>query len=57
MKAVVLYGVGDIRIEDVPEPKIQDPTDAIVKLAASAICGTDLHFIRCTCEIRTSIIR
>ena len=50
MKAVVWHGVGDIRLDDVPEPKIQDPTDAIVRLTASAICGTDLHFIRGTCR-------
>lgn len=48
MKAVVFHGVGDIRIDDVSEPKLQDPTDAIVKLTASAICGTDLHMIRGT---------
>lgn len=46
MKAVVWHAVGDIRVEDVPEPRIQDPTDAIVRLTASAICGTDLHFVR-----------
>lgn len=46
MKAVVFRGVGDIRVEDVPEPQIQEPTDAIVRLTASAICGTDLHMIR-----------
>src|SRR5687767_7809009 len=48
MKAVVFRGVGDIRIEDVPEPKIEQPTDAIVRLTSSAICGTDLHFVRGT---------
>ena len=48
MKAVVFHGVGDIRLEDVDEPKIQEPNDAIVALTASAICGTDLHFIRGT---------
>ena len=48
MKAVVWKGVGDIQLTDVPEPKIQEPTDAIVRLTASAICGTDLHFIRGT---------
>jgi threonine dehydrogenase-like Zn-dependent dehydrogenase len=46
MKAVVWHGVGDIRLDDVPEPKIKEPTDAVVRLTASAICGTDLHFIR-----------
>jgi threonine dehydrogenase-like Zn-dependent dehydrogenase len=48
MKAVVFRGVGDIRLEDVPEPKLEQPTDAIVRLTASAICGTDLHFVRGT---------
>jgi threonine dehydrogenase-like Zn-dependent dehydrogenase len=48
MKAVVFHGVGDIRLDDVPEPEIQEPTDAIVRLTSSAICGTDLHMIRGT---------
>ena len=48
MKAVVFHGVGDIRLDDVPEPELQEPTDAIVRLTASAICGTDLHFVRGT---------
>src|SRR5688572_28237909 len=48
MKAVVFHGVGDIRLEDVPEPRLEAPTDAIVPITASAICGTDLHMIRGT---------
>src|SRR3954451_11669667 len=48
MKAVVFRGVGDIRLEDVAEPRIQKPSDAIVRITASAICGTDLHMIRGT---------
>lgn len=48
MKAVVWHGVGDIRLEEVAEPRIEEPTDAIVRLTSSAICGTDLHFIRGT---------
>lgn len=48
MKAVVFHGVGDIRLDDVKEPKIQHDTDAIVRLTASAICGTDLHMVRGT---------
>lgn len=46
MKAVVFHDIGDIRLEEVLEPKIEEPTDAIVRLTASAICGTDLHFVR-----------
>lgn len=42
MKAVVWHGVGDIRLDNVDELKIQEPTDAIVRLTSSAICGTDL---------------
>ncbi len=48
MKAVVFHGVGDIRLDDVPEPRIEAPTDAIVRITAAAICGTDLHMIRGT---------
>ncbi len=48
MKAVVFHGIGDIRLEEVPDPHIQDPTDAIIRLTSSAICGTDLHFVRGT---------
>jgi threonine dehydrogenase-like Zn-dependent dehydrogenase len=48
MKAVVWHGLGDIRLDDVPEPKIQDAYDAVVRITTSAICGTDLHFVRGT---------
>ena len=48
MKAVVWHGIGDIRLDDVAEPTIEQPTDAIVRITRSAICGTDLHFIRGT---------
>lgn len=43
MKAVVFRGVRDVRVEDVPEPRIVDPTDAVVRITTSAICGSDLH--------------
>jgi threonine dehydrogenase-like Zn-dependent dehydrogenase len=48
MKAVVFRGVGKIALEDVPEPKLKEPGDAIIHITSSAICGTDLHFIRGT---------
>jgi threonine dehydrogenase-like Zn-dependent dehydrogenase len=48
MKAVVFHGVGDIGLEEVAEPKIEQPTDAIVRITASSICGTDLHMVRGT---------
>jgi threonine dehydrogenase-like Zn-dependent dehydrogenase len=48
MRAVVFHGVGDIRLDTVPEPRIEAPTDAVVRITSSAICGTDLHFVRGT---------
>jgi threonine dehydrogenase-like Zn-dependent dehydrogenase len=48
MKAVVWHGIGDIRLDEVPQPTIQDPHDAIIHITRSAICGTDLHFVRGT---------
>ncbi|WP_050727645.1 zinc-dependent alcohol dehydrogenase [Vulgatibacter incomptus] len=48
MKAVVFHGVGDIRLEDVEDPRIEEPTDAVVRITASSICGTDLHMVRGT---------
>lgn len=48
MKAVVWHAIGDIRLDDVPDPKIQDTYDAVVRITTSAICGTDLHFVRGT---------
>ncbi|GAA4978944.1 zinc-dependent alcohol dehydrogenase [Actinopolymorpha pittospori] len=48
MKAVVFHGVGDARVDDVPEPKLEEQNDAIVRITTAAICGTDLHFVRGT---------
>lgn len=48
MKAVVFHGIGDVRLDDVPDPRIEQPGDAIVRITSSAICGTDLHMIRGT---------
>lgn len=48
MKAVVFHDIGNITVDDVPEPTLQDPNDAIIAITASAICGTDLHMIRGT---------
>jgi len=48
MKAAVFHGIGDVRLEDVAEPGIRADGDAVVRITASAICGTDLHFIRGT---------
>ena len=43
MKALVWHGRRDVRVESVPDPAIQEPTDAIVRITSSAICGSDLH--------------
>src|ERR1700761_5842631 len=43
MRALTWHGKGDIRCETVPDPKIQDGRDAIIKVTACAICGSDLH--------------
>ena len=43
MKAVAWHGTKDVRVEDVPDPKIEQPTDAIVRITSTAICGSDLH--------------
>jgi alcohol dehydrogenase len=46
MKAATYHGVKDIRVETVPDPKIQDSNDVILRVTKSAICGSDLHFYR-----------
>src|SRR5919202_1359749 len=43
MKAVVWHGKEDVRVDNVPDPIIQEPTDAIVRITSTAICGSDLH--------------
>lgn len=48
MKALVFNDIGDIGLKEVSMPKIKEKTDAIVRITMSAICGTDLHFIRGT---------
>ena len=43
MRALCWFGKNEVRVEDVPEPKILNPHDAIVKISSTAICGSDLH--------------
>ncbi|MDQ3876738.1 MAG: glutathione-dependent formaldehyde dehydrogenase [Actinomycetota bacterium] len=43
MKAVVWHGKEDVRVDDVADPQIEQPTDAIVRITSTAICGSDLH--------------
>jgi len=42
MRGTVLYAPRDVRVEDRPDPKIEEPTDAVIRLAATCICGSDL---------------
>jgi len=46
MKALVYHGPGERAWEDKPRPAIQDPSDAIVRITTSTICGTDLHILK-----------
>ena len=43
MKALCWHGKGDIRCDTVPDPKIEDARDAVIKVTSCAICGSDLH--------------
>jgi threonine dehydrogenase-like Zn-dependent dehydrogenase len=43
LKALAWHGKGDIRCEEVPDPKIEDGRDAVIKVTACALCGSDLH--------------
>ncbi|MBA2415994.1 MAG: glutathione-dependent formaldehyde dehydrogenase [Geodermatophilaceae bacterium] len=43
MKALTWHGKRDVRVETAPDPKIEEPTDAIIKVTSTAICGSDLH--------------
>ncbi|MEQ9620182.1 MAG: alcohol dehydrogenase [Deltaproteobacteria bacterium] len=46
MKAAVYHGLKDVRVEDVPDPVIKEPSDVIVKITKGGICGSDLHIYR-----------
>ncbi len=43
MKALTFHGKRDVRVDEVPDPSIQKPTDAVVRITSTAICGSDLH--------------
>src|SRR6187455_1637368 len=43
MRALTWQGTSNVSVETVPDPKIQEPTDAIVRMTSTAICGSDLH--------------
>ncbi|WP_082059914.1 alcohol dehydrogenase catalytic domain-containing protein [Frigoribacterium sp. MEB024] len=43
MKATVMYGAGDVRVEEVPDPVVQKPTEALIRVTYACVCGSDLH--------------
>ncbi|MGW1024816.1 zinc-dependent alcohol dehydrogenase family protein [Streptomyces sp. NPDC002577] len=43
MRATFMYGAGDVRVENAPDPVLQQPTDAVVRIVRSCVCGSDLH--------------
>ncbi|MGW0634948.1 zinc-binding dehydrogenase [Nocardia salmonicida] len=43
MRATYMYGAGDVRVIDVPDPVIVDPSDAVIRIVRSCVCGSDLH--------------
>ncbi len=43
MKALTWHGTRDVRVDDVPDPRIQEPTDAIIRITTTGLCGSDLH--------------
>ena len=43
MRATYLYGAGDVRVITVPDPKVELPTDALVRVTRACVCGSDLH--------------
>src|SRR6185437_8774007 len=45
MRALCWHGKGDVRVDTVPDPKIQHPRDVIIKITACAIYGSDLHLL------------
>jgi threonine dehydrogenase-like Zn-dependent dehydrogenase len=45
MRAVTWHGRADVRVDTVPDPVIQEPTDVIIEVTSSGICGSDLHLI------------
>ena len=45
MRALCWHGKGDVRVDTVPDPKLQHPRDAIIRITACAICGSDLHLL------------
>src|SRR5215218_6596550 len=43
MKALVWHGKRDVRLDEVPDPKVEEPSDVVIKVTSSGLCGSDLH--------------
>jgi threonine dehydrogenase-like Zn-dependent dehydrogenase len=43
LKALTWHGKRDVRVDNVPDPAVREPTDAVVRMTTTAICGSDLH--------------
>ena len=56
MRAVVYRGEHNVAIEDVDDPRIDAPTDAIVRITSTAICGSDLHMYEGRTDAESGII-
>ncbi|HLP15341.1 MAG TPA: glutathione-independent formaldehyde dehydrogenase [Bacteroidota bacterium] len=56
MKALVYQGPRDVRVMDMPEPKIERPTDVLVRITATNICGSDLHIYEGRTEMKPGLI-
>src|SRR4030095_4927800 len=53
VRATVIYGPGDIRVEDRPEPSIVEPSDAVIRTVAACVCGSDLWRYRGIADVPT----
>ena len=57
MRGAVMHGPGDVRVEDRPDPTIVEPTDAIIRMAATCVCGSDLWPYRGSETVRPAVSR
>ena len=55
MKAVVFRGIGDLRLEEVPKPR-PGPGEAVIRVTATTICGTDVHIVKGEYPVRPGLI-
>ena len=52
MKALTWHGIEDVRVQEVPDPRIESPTDAIVRVTSTAICGPTCTSTRCRAHLQ-----